>query len=64
MLKSSLFNQFHFFKIEIKDTGVLMFSFFIMNVWEGRDGERVSIKMHGCIFTRREVKKFDILRTL
>ena len=31
MLKSSLFNKLHFFKIKVKDNGVLNFSFFKMN---------------------------------
>ena len=43
MLKSSLFNNLHFFKIKVKDSGVLNFSFLIMNhfvyacmEWKGR----------------------------
>ena len=31
MLKSSLFNKLRFFKIKVKDSGVLNFSFFIKN---------------------------------
>ena len=31
MLKSSIFNQSHFLKIKIKDSGILNFSFFKMN---------------------------------
>ena len=43
MLKSSLFNKLHFFKMKVKDSGVLNFSFFIKNnfvcafmEWKGR----------------------------
>ena len=42
MLKPNLFNQSHFFKIKIKDSGLLNFSFFIINHFvyacRGREG--------------------------
>ena len=44
MLKSSIFNQSHFFMIKIKDSGVLNFSFFKMNhlvyACMGREGRK------------------------
>ena len=47
MLKSSLLNQPHLFKIKIKDRDVLNFSFFIINHFAyscmGREGRRDSM---------------------
>ena len=54
MLKFSLFNQSHFFKIKIKGSDILNFSFF---------GGRVYTKMYDCVFTGKEVKNFDLLPT-
>ena len=67
MLKSSLYNQSHFFKIKVKESAVLNFSFFIMNhlrmyAWSGREGGYVpkctAAYLQGAEW---EVKKFDIL---
>ena len=56
MLKSSIFNQSHFFKMKIKDSGVLNFSFFKMNHFAyacmGRKGmyqnARLRVNREGC----------------
>ena len=52
MLKSSIFNQPHFFKIKIKDSGVLNFPFFKMN--------HFFVCMH--VEGGRDVKNLDFLQ--
>ena len=50
MLKFSIFNQSHFLIIEIRDSGVINFSFFEVNhfvyAWMGREGMYQNARLH------------------